>query len=155
VTPIRDLSAAKALLRVSRTWKLVLLVLGFVTLVLLGSISLGRLGDDRMLERLLGAPLASGQKIVQSGNERGVLFGDSAFAWKVASSSSRISLPTDYQESDDSDLRFAIQEIESLLQTRVARPPDRRVFRGGRGGINVYCVTESSGLEVFVFAIRN
>jgi hypothetical protein len=155
VNRLEDPQPPKPNRRNSRALKIGRLVVAAMLLALLANLTLGRLGEGQMLEKLLDAPLSSGQTVVQSETQRGVLFGDSAFAWKVASTGDRILLPSDYHESDDSDLRFAIQEIESLLQTKVTRPPERKVLRGERGGTKVYCVTEPGGHELFVLGIKN
>jgi hypothetical protein len=110
---------------------------------------------NRMLNEVFGQA-AHEMQLIASGQERGVLFGDSQYAWHVRFKESSTHLPAQARLADKSDLEFSMRCIEQLLGESLRGLKVPSVHRMEVGRPSVYLVRDDAQVEdVYIYLIVN
>ena len=91
--------------------------------------------------------------ILESGSKRGVLFGDSSYAWHVTSSIGLTNILSSVKLSDESDYNFAVSALLELLPRTREFPQTGRVYRKKYGRANVYYVEDDKAQSLFILML--
>lgn len=112
--------------------------------------------SEGYLRRLLGSSYAS-IEVVQAGHTWSILFGDTCYAWHLQLPAGEHTLPPSFVASDESDLQFALQSIESILGISLdgVDTTQLNVYRGGSEREHVYLVPVFQTRSLYVFVFTN
>ena len=109
--------------------------------------------ETKFLKTIFGET-ASELEVIGSGQETGVLFGDSQYAYHVRSKGVT-KLPEEARIADANDLEFATRCIEQLLGESLGGLQAAAVYRMRRGRHSVYFVQDRQANDVYVYVIIN